>query len=176
MKMKIEIDIEDLINDLVGDAYDYDEDGPGFDNIDLNDAIKGNITNTVIRELLPRMKESIESGITKKIDAIITERVNFNVDKTLQNILEDENFKFNYNRFEGTIKDYIKEKFQESGNWNNPREALDKVAKKYAQEMKAQYNNIFAARVVDNMREQGFLKDDFAKLLTEKPAPQQTPE
>jgi len=168
MKMKIEIDLQDLINNLVEDSHEYDEDGTYYNGIELNEAIKGSIKNSVINELLPKMKESIEAGITKKVDDIITERVNTNVDKTLHNILEDENFKFSSRRFDGTIKDYIKQKFEDSGNWNNPREALDQIAKKYAQEMKSQYNNIFAARVVDNMREQGLLIDDFSKLLTEK--------
>lgn len=173
MKMKIEIDLQDLINDLVSDSHEYDEDGTYYNGIELNDAIKGSIQNSVINILLPKMKDSIELGITNKIDAIINERVNSTVDKTLQSMLEDENFKFSARRFDGTIKDYIKEKFESSANWNNPRTALDEIAKQYAQEMKSQYNNIFAARVVDNMREQGLLKDDFAKLLTEKPSPQQ---
>jgi len=168
MKLKIEIDMQELINDLVGDAHEYDEDGTYYNGIELNDAIKGSITSSVINTLLPKMKGSIEAGITKKVDDIITERVNSTVDKTLQSILEDPNFKFSSRRFDGTIKDFIKQKFEDSGNWNNPREALDQIAKKYAQEMKAQYNMIFAAQVVDNMREQGLLKDDFAKLLTEK--------
>lgn len=170
MKMKIEIDLQDLINNLVEDAHEYDEGEAYYNGIELSDAIKGSIKNSVINELLPKMKASIEEGITKKVDTIITERVNSTVDKTLQGILENDDFKFNSSRFSGTIKDYIKEKFEDSRNWGNPREALDQIAKKYAQEMKLQYNNIFAARVVDNMREQGLLIDDFAKLLTEKPS------
>lgn len=169
MKMKIEIDLEDLINDLVGNSLEQDEYGSATcDNIDLSEAIKGHITSSVINKLLPKMKASIETGITNKIDNIINERVNTTVDKTLKNILEDENFKFKNNRFNGTIKDYIQKQFEDSRNWGSPREALDQIAKEYAQEMKLQYNNIFAARVVDNMREQGLLKDDFAKLLTAK--------
>lgn len=170
MKMKIEIDLQDLINNLVEDSHEYDEDGTYYNGIELNKSIKGHITNTVINDLMPKMKASIESGITKKIDDILTEKIDSTIDKTLQNILEDESFIFNMNREKGTIKDHIKRKFEESGNWNRPREALDQVAKKYAQEMKAQYNNIFAAQVVDNMRQQGLLKDDFAKLLVDGPS------
>lgn len=170
MKMKIEIDLDDLINDLVGDSIDTDEYGyTGVDNIELNQAIKDRVTSSVISELLPKMKESIESGITNKIDAIIEERVNSKVDKTLEKILEDENFKFKARNFDGTIKDYIKEKFEDSRSWGNPQKALDKIAATFAQEMKLQYNTIFASRVVDNMRQQGLLKEDFATLLIDAP-------
>jgi hypothetical protein len=63
------------------------------------------------------------------------------------------------------LKSHLRKLFDDNHGWNNPHDKMKALAKAFGEECKAQYNNIFAAKIVTTMKEQGFLKEDMARIL-----------
>lgn len=155
MKFNITIDLEDTLSDMFCD-----------ESTDIEDALKGEIINSVVREVLPRMKENIDKKIGDRINEIIKNRVDSTVEATLNKAIDDGVISINGRGT--TVKEHIQDLFTNHRGWNNPEDRIVKVSKEFASELKLQYNNVFAMKIVSNMKEQGLLKDDVALMLTEK--------
>lgn len=65
------------------------------------------------------------------------------------------------------IVEHLKSIFQSNHGWSSPQTRMAELAKKFGEELKIQYNNIFATKIVMTMHQQGFLKDDMARVLLE---------
>ena len=157
MKIKIELDLEDTIQDMFED-----------DSNDLNAAVKGEVIRAVMGQVMPKMKTSIDQLVSVRIDAIIKDRVEKTVDATLNKALEGDCL-ITVNRETKTVQKHIQDLFNSSSRWNNPNEKVAEIAKKFGQELKLQYNNVFAMNIVSNLKENNMLKDDVALMLTEQP-------
>lgn len=157
MKFKIEIDLEDTLQDMF-------EDG----STDIEEALKGDIIRGILNKVLPKMQASIDEQITKRIDAIIVERVEARVTATLDKVLEKDIIRIN--REDLTVTKHIQNIFEKSHGWNNPHERIGKIAKEFGQQLRIQYNNVFAMNIVTNLRDQGLLKDDVSEMLLKAPA------
>lgn len=70
------------------------------------------------------------------------------------------------NREQKTVQKHIQDLFERSHGWSNPNQRVADIASKFGQELKVQYNNLFAMNIVSNLKEQGMLKDDVAAMLT----------
>jgi len=55
--------------------------------------------------------------------------------------------------------------FFKNTGWNNPERVLKAIAMEFGKELKLQYNNMFANKIVQNMKEQGLLKDEVVQIL-----------
>ena len=152
MKINIEVQVEDLISDM-------QEDG----ECDIESELKSVIIRSVIQKLLPKIQESVDKKIEQRLDAIFIERVNSAVEKTLNKAID--NGVLVKRGVEVSIHDHITSLFQQASGWNSPNDKIQKIAKEFGKELKDQYNVIFASKIVENIKEQGLLKDDVAKLL-----------
>lgn len=156
MNIKVELDLEDIISDMFCD-----------ESSDLTGAIQGELLREVMRQVMPKMKASVDALVSQRIDAIIKDRVEKTVDATLNKALEGDGL-ITVNRETKTVQKHIQDLFNSSSRWNNPNEKIADIAKKFGQELKLQYNNLFAMNIVSNLKENGMLKDDVALMLTAK--------
>ena len=148
--MKFTIEVEDF----------WIEDG------DLSTALTAHIKRSVIVDITKSIEDKVEKAVSEKVSARIDEKLDAVIDNTVSDMLEAG--MITINRQPISIVQHIKNMFEKGHGWNDPRRQMEAIAKKFGAELKAQYNNIFAAQIVENMREQGMLKDDVAKLLLNK--------
>jgi DNA-binding transcriptional regulator YhcF (GntR family) len=132
-------------------------------------------------EVEVEIKKHIIYEVTKKIEASIADKVNEQITKNVEEfiqarlsvIINDEMAKCMDNGViqprgtvsEISITDHVKARFLESSGWQNPNKHIDQIAKEFGNELKLQYNNAFANKIVQNMKEQGLLKDEVVQIL-----------
>jgi hypothetical protein len=66
-----------------------------------------------------------------------------------------------------TMIEHLKSVFHNHHGWNSPDKKMEAIANKFGKELKLQYNNAFANKIVSNMKEQGLLKDEVVQILLE---------
>lgn len=139
----------------------YQNENSGFD-----EAFKSG----VIREAVNQVKKLLETKIDDQINRVVKEQVNktycAKISKLVSEQLKTRKLKGKYsNDGEITLEKWIEEEFTRSSGWNSPKDHLDKLAKKFSDEMKNRYDLLFASQIVAKLEGQGLLKEDVAKLL-----------
>ena len=162
MNIKFEIDLEGLLDDLL-----YEE------SSEIKEAIKSEVISKVLKTVLPIMQKSIDKLIDQRIGPVIIERVEKFVDLKLDEVMEKGVIRVN-GQSPIKIEKHIENLFENSRGWSNPLDRIEKIAKTFSQDLKIQYNNVFAMNIVTNMKDQGLLKDDVAAMLTAPSAPSKT--
>lgn len=132
---------------------------------ELTAELQGHVKREVVREISQSIKDKVENQITKKVNEIIQQKVSLVIDDTLTDlvgtgvIVRDKK--------EITIVEHVKNIFQQNHGWSNYHRQMEAIAKKFGAELKLQYNNAFANKIVSNMKEQGLLKDEVVQILLE---------
>lgn len=134
-----------------------------LDGEELEDALVSHIKHEVVSQISSSVKNDVEKQITSQIDVLIKDKISLIIDSTLTDLIATGTI--TKNRKEIPIKAHIKDMFQNSSGWSNPNQQIERIAKKFGQELKLQYNNAFANQIVLNMKQQGFLKNDVVKIL-----------
>ena len=132
---------------------------------ELTDALKRDVKRDVVNQISTDIKDKVEQEIALKVKEAIDNKINLIIDSTLTDLMATG--VISRNNQEITIEAYVKDLFQKNTGWNQPARQIDDIAKKFGQELKAQYNNIFATKIVQNLKEQGMLKDEVAQILLE---------
>lgn len=132
---------------------------------ELTETLQGHIKHEVVREISASIKDKVEQKITEKIKDTIDQKISLIIDTVLTDLVTTGVIVRNGSEI--SIADHVKNLFQGNNRWSNVDQQMERIAKKFGEELKLQYNNIFAAKIVSNMRAQGFLKDDVAQMLLE---------
>lgn len=150
MKFNVSIDLDEFWLD---NDRDYE----------LSDLLKDSIKSDVIRQIKENIKDQVQKEIKEKTEQFIISRLSVIINDTLAECIDQGEIK----KGDGYIKitDHVKNLFLSNNSWNHPDDKIKRIAKEFGEELKIQYNNAFANKIVQNMREQGFLKDDIAQLL-----------
>lgn len=149
--MKITFDLEDFWMEA--------EDGT------LEESLRSHITHSVTCEI----KNSIKDQINTEISKVVLAHVEENLTDIVQNQLSecvDAGVITKYGK-EIKITDHVREMFESCNSWGTPDKKLESLAKDFAKDFKAQYNAVFAGKIVQNMKEQGLLKDEVVQILLE---------
>jgi hypothetical protein len=149
INMKITFDLEDFWMEA--------EEGT------LEENLKDHITNSVVHEVRKSIQEQVDTeitkGVTSHIEGVLSEIIQGQIAKCI-----DTGF-ITRHREEVKITDHVSEMFNNHSSWGNPDKKLEQLAKSFAEDFKAQYNNVFASKIVQNMKEQGLLKDEVVQIL-----------
>lgn len=148
--MQFKIDLED---------FWLEED----DNIE--DALKSHIINSVTHKIIQSIQVKVDAQITKSVNEVISEKLDKVIDDQLDKLIDAG--VITHQREEISIVDHIKNLFLQNSGWSQPNTKIEKVAKAFGNELKLQYNNAFANKIVQNMKEQGLLKDEVVQILLE---------
>ena len=155
MKIKIVIDLEDLLEGMIRDGES-----------EIKQKLKEQIISNIVHEILPKIQKSIDEKITKRVNEIFIDKVDILVNKSLKNVIDNGVMEQSYGN-KISISKHIEELFLKNSGWNSPNDHIEVIANRFGKELKAQYNNIFASKIVQKLNEHGFLNDNFIKLLLE---------
>jgi len=133
---------------------------------ELSDSLETHVTRDVVHQITKNIESKIDQQITEKVTAFIENRLSILIDKKLSDLVDIGVIK--RNGVELSIEQHIKNIFMDNSGWGTPNRKIEAVAKKFGEEMKLQYNTVFASRIVENMKKQGFLKDDVTRILLEE--------
>lgn len=152
MKIKVEVDLQDLVEDMFSN-----------ESCDLLECVKSEITRSVVRHISEQAKASVEKLIFERVNPQVQMAIDARVSETLDKLIGDGHLVIRGElvRFDEHIRDL----FTKNTGWNNPAKQIEQIAKSFGEQMKLQYNNIFAMNIVRNLSEQGLLNDDVAKAL-----------
>ena len=147
--MKFTVDLED---------FWLDEDAS-----DIETELKNHIINSVVFQIGANIKEKVDIQISKTVNEVIERKLTTIIDDKLSDLIDIGTI--TRNRKEISIVDYVKDVFQHSNGWGSVDKKLERIAKGFGDELKIQYNNAFANKIVMNMKEQGLLKDEVVQIL-----------
>ena len=134
---------------------------------ELTNALQTHIKREVVNQISQDVREQTQKQITEKLQDVIKQKIEIVIDSTLTDLVAT-GMSYQNSKNEISIVDYIKNVFTKNAGWSNPKAQIEKIAKDFTLELKAQYNTVFANRLVVNMKEQGFLKDDLVQVLLEE--------
>ena len=154
MEIKVNIDLEDLVYDMVRD-----------EEWNLSEALMASIKSQVVREIKEHCKTSIEITIKSYIE----ERIGELVKTSFNEWLDQGNVK--YNGKDIPLQEYLNKLFTERTGcaYNySVRDYVENFAKGFAKDLKDRYDLTFAALIVKNMQEQKLLCDEKLAELTKQ--------
>lgn len=123
------------------------------------------IEKKVEDQIQMEVKRTVESNFTKIISAHVNKIIS-SKDPIIKNVQVYDPVKQNYAYKDASIEEYIHSKFVKDTGWGSPNDAIEKLAKRFAEEMKNRYDLMFATQIVSKMNDQGLLKNEaLAKLL-----------
>lgn len=134
-----------------------------LDEEELSEALSSHIKREVVNQISESIKGKVEAAITAKVSEAMNEKLVSVIDSALTDCIATGTIIVN--REPVAITAHLKNIFQSNTGWNNPADKMTTLAKKFGEDLKIQYNNIFATKIVMTMHQQGFLKDDMAKVL-----------
>jgi len=147
--MKFTIDVEDF----------------WLEEEELTEALQGHIKHNVVREISESIKVQVEKKISEKVKETIDAKIELVIDTVLTDLVSTGVIVSNNSEI--AISTHVKNLFQKNHGWNNPAAQMEQIAKKFGEDLKLQYNNVFANKIVQNMKKQGLLKDEVVQILLE---------
>lgn len=154
MKINVTVDLDDV----------------WADEESLTHAIESNIKFLVLKEIDAKIKNKVDTHITRKVSEEIEKNMYRQMNSFIADFIKTGEVKSSQNSSKMvSIEEFIKEKFVYSSGWGSPDEAIKKLAEKFSLEMKNRYDLLFASQLVAKMNESGLLKKDVAKILLAKP-------
>lgn len=132
---------------------------------DLSESLKAYIKRDVVHQIAKSIEGQVEKEITRKVSETISDKMSVVIDSTLSELVD--NGFITKNNKEIPLVEHVKDIFNSHHSWNSPEAKLEKLAKRFGEEMRLQYNNAFASKIVSNMKEQGLLKDEVVQILLE---------
>lgn len=148
--MKLAIELEDFWMDE--------------DSGDIEAELKEYVVREVAGKIQKSIREKVEEQITKKVQEIIEFKLGTIIDEKISQVIDSETIKPRRCN-EIKIVDHVKNLFETHHGWGNADEKIKRIAKEFGEELKHQYNNAFANKIVQNMKEQGLLKDEVVQIL-----------
>ena len=133
---------------------------------ELSEALLAHLKREVVSQISNNIKDKVEQQITIKVTEAVNSKIALVIDSVLSDLIASETITFN--KQEITITQHVKNIFMNNHGWNNPTEIMTKLGKKFGEELKLQYNNIFANKIVQGLKEQGMLRDDVVQMLLTK--------
>lgn len=130
---------------------------------ELKEALVSRIKRDVVFQILESVKKQTESQIKIKLQEVIKQKIDLVIDSTLTDMVAAGTI-IDYGK-EISIVDHVKNVFQDNNTWSDPTRQIASIAQDFTEELKKQYNVVFANNIVQKMKEQGFLKDDLVQVL-----------
>ena len=143
--------------------FSVDVDEFWLEEEELSEALTAHLKRSIIIEVSKSIEDKVQKAVTEKVTERIKEKLEPLIEATLDDLIEVGTI--NYNRESVTIVQHIKNLFEKHSGWSNPDKKIEAIAKKFGEELKLQYNSIFATKIVQNMNEQGLIKDSALKTL-----------
>lgn len=152
--MKITIDLDDFWMDE--DSKNFTEEFKNFVKSKTMSGIWALLKEKAQEQLMKEIKETVQAELKPRITEAIAGLIKNGKTASYRNSHE-----------EVTLEEYVRECFQVNSNWSNFEKTIQNITTSFAKELRERYDLNFASQVVVRLGEQGFLKEDISKLLTE---------
>ena len=160
--LKIEISFEDIVSDMFCSA-ESDEYGVSPTQ-SFSDAVKENVISSVARAIESKVSsEALKSAQMASHDAA-NEFINNKLSSMIIEKLETGEVKTRFNGVQ-SIDGLIEQALSSNRIENIIKSHVNKKADEFAKELKARYDNVFAAKVVSSLSKQKMLSPEISKLL-----------
>lgn len=136
----------------------YIEDG------ELSSELEAAVRSGVVSQIRDQVKDSADRKITEAVKSSVSAIVDAAISEAIAKSIESGEITVNGKPI--AISEHLKNVFQSNSGWNNPSIQMAKLAKDFSNSLKAQYDTVYATKLVMSMSEHGFLKDDVSKMLT----------
>lgn len=136
----------------------------------LGDALRAHIKSDTVNQIHKNLKEQIDKEVETAIKA--------EVEKSLHAFIQQEVIKCIAG---GQVKEssysdakmvdlskWIENEFKNNTGYRSPKDQIQKLAKKFGDEMKQRYDLLFASQIVAKMSDNGLLKEGAAELLLDE--------
>lgn len=146
--MKFTVEVEDF----------YIEEG------DIASELKHQIKNAVVGQIRENVKQQVDAFMDGHVKAEINAELKTRVQLLMDDFLASGKVKDGYNsKEEITIKEWTAKYFQ--GKQPEIIKFIEAQAKKHTLELQQRYDMLFATQLITKIKEQGFLKEEAAKML-----------
>lgn len=139
------------------------------DDRELEPALKSHIIREVTDKINKSIKDKIETDITAAVKKATEEIAIPRIQTVVGEIMSTTKIKSDNEDI--TIEEYVRRQFVKQSGWRSPDDQIKKIAEAFGNEMKKRFDIMFATHIVNNMKANGLLKDDVAKLLLSEEAP-----
>lgn len=156
--MIIKIEIDDFYLDSEQDFV------PALKNEVVREAVKQSLDN-VAEKANKAVQEAVKLAVEKKLQTAIQKVV----DKVVATGTLLDPSSYSNEKRQISIEDYVIRTFEKNTGWNSPKEQIEKLAKKYGDEMKARYDMEFASKIVIQMSQNGLVRADVLQSLLTPP-------
>jgi hypothetical protein len=157
MKFKIELDVEDFLEDVMQDNID------GYAT-SIKAGLVDGIKREVISQINAQKKEQVKKEITEKVlnevNGTVSLRISMYIDEIIQKGILHEG---TTNAI--TIKELIERNFTNTRYWDNLLPSIRKVGEEFGAIIKKRYDLAFASTILNNLKENNMLNNNAVKAL-----------
>lgn len=157
--IKLEINLNDIVEDMFVD-YDIG----ARPTTSFSDEIKGSIVRGVSQNIVSEINKSAIEDAAKKAKEVTDDFVTKELQGILTRKLRAGELKTRFNGFK-SYDEIIEEKLARFDIEKIIEKHIDIKTKEFALDMRARYDNVFAAKVVQGLNDQKMLDPNIAKLL-----------
>ena len=151
--MKITVDLEDF-------WFEEEE--------QLIPALQDHLKTVVIRQIGDSIKKQVDVFMDKAIKEEIESQLQVRVKVLMESYLQTGKLKGKYSSDqEMTIEEWLAKQLMEQRT--STQDFVVKSAEFQVNQLKKRYDLLFASQIVSKINEQGFLKEDIANMLLDKP-------
>lgn len=164
MIINVKVDINEVLNELF---YDFD---PQEESVDINikDAIRGDIVHQVKREVLKNYSEQLNTKMSNEVKHLISEAFSEQIKQKSEEFVKNGKVDGKYsNDKKITVDEWLQQEFKDSGRYNTLRDIVKNKAEEAAKDLKGRYDLLFASQIISKLNEQDMLKDGVFKALME---------
>lgn len=133
---------------------------------DIEQGLKNHIITCVVSDIQKSISKKIEDQINRSVKNEIETSLTRNINNEIERLMKEGKVKGEYSSDPDlTLEEWILKRFTKASGWGSPSELIEKLAKKFGDEMKQRYDLLFASQIVAKLNESGLLKEDVARLL-----------
>lgn len=163
MKLKVEINLEELINDLF-----YDADPEEGVDINLKEIVQDEIIHKSKQAVLSEIKKPILDEMNVRVKHLVKDAYSLEIENHVKEFVKSGKVKGRYSSDpEMSVKEWVKSKFDGSIDSSKLNSIVKHAANDISAELRDRYDLLFASQLVAKMNDQGLLKEGIFKTIME---------
>lgn len=162
-KIKLEIDVEDVVADMFGDASV--EEGGAYQNSTFTRALQEHIVYACSQEIRKAIMPDALSQMQQEVSLVTTEFIKKELHGKILRKLRAGDFRSPRASSFVSYDDAIDKLLANSRIGEALETLIEHKIKEFQKELKARYDNVFAAKLVGSLKDNGMLRADIAHML-----------
>ena len=162
-KIKLEIDVEDVVSEMFGDASI--EDGGTYQNSTFTRALQEHIVYACSQEIRKAVMSNALSQMQQEVNLVTTEFIKKELQGKILRKLRAGDFRSPRASSFVSYDDAIDKILAQSRIGEALETLIDRKIKEFQKGLKDRYDNVFAAKLVCSLKDNNMLRADIAHML-----------